>query len=89
MSTTNIELRNWLKRFPDDAEIKVLTSSEGFSCGQYYTNVYEEDLELPDVEIVDLTWMDKFPTVEFDISFDYDIPVCNGVKSITLGRKDD
>lgn len=84
--TTNKQLREWLSRFPDDALINVITSEESYFC--YQTNVAAsvQPMQLPDVQIEQLTWQDEFSTVQFDVTYDYDKECNDGVKSITLGR---
>lgn len=86
MTTTNKQLQDWLKRFPDDALIEVITSEEYSSGWSEYISVYHEDLELPDVTMSDLTSWGDFGHVSFDVKYDYDKGGCTDVKSITLGK---
>lgn len=84
--TTNKQLREWLSRFDDDAEISVVVGSRGYgySGDTYYTT----SLELPDVLPENISWSNSdFDTVEFtDIQYDYDQPCCTIVKEILLGK---
>ena len=84
--TTNKQLQEWLKRFPDDAEIKVLTSEDNSRHYSYIIDVYVGDIELPDVQMKELKWSTEFKNVVFDIEYDTDKQEASNVKSITLGK---
>jgi len=84
--TTNRQLRDWLKGFPDDCLINVVTTEDASRGYQMDVSVYSEIVELPDVEMTDLKSWSEFDHVHFDVKYDYDKEVCIGVRSITLGK---
>lgn len=83
---TNKQLQEWLKRFPDDATINVLTSEDNSRNYSYIIDVTVEDIELPDVQMNELKWSTEFKNVVFDIVYDSDKEETTNVKSITLGK---
>jgi hypothetical protein len=44
--TTRKELQEWLNQFPEDTEIEVITTHEGYGGWESYTSVYENSLDL-------------------------------------------
>lgn len=87
--TTNLQLREWLSRFPDDTEITVLTSEERAGYWDSYISVHHEDLTLPDITMDTLKGYEDFEHVCFDVVYDYDKEVATGVRQITLGKAHD
>lgn len=84
--TTNKQLQDWLKQFPDNVEIKVVSAEEVTRGYSSYANNYTVDMELPTIEMEDLTWASDFENVQFDVIYDYDEGKCVGLRSITLGK---
>lgn len=84
--TTNKQLQEWLSRFPDAAEIIVLTSEECKGHWDSYIDVCKDDLKLPDVTMGTLKGYDDFENVVFDVKYDYDKEIVTEVRSIQLGK---
>jgi hypothetical protein len=86
LMTTNKQLQEWLKRFPDDALIEVVTSEESKGHWESYIEASHEDLILPDIQVENLTWSQDFDNVVFDFNYDHEQPGKTIVKTITLGK---
>ena len=84
--TTNRQLRDWLKGFPDDAIINIVTTEEYYGGFYRDVSVYTDPLELPDIEMKDLKGWEDHGHVDFDVKYDYDKGGCYGINSITLGK---
>ena len=84
--TTNKQLQEWLKRFPDDTIIEVLTSDESRGSYYDYVSVSHETPTLPDVTMESLKSWEDFTHVVFDVVYNYADEVATGVRSITLGK---
>jgi hypothetical protein len=90
MPTTNKQLQEWLKRFPDDCTIDVVLAKERHHGYYQGHDIYETELVLPDTKQEDLKWSNStFDTLEFaDLHYEYDNPSATRVKRIILGRSD-
>lgn len=86
MTTTNIQLRNWLARLPDDTPISVITTRECAGHWNSYIDDSHEELDLPDVTMQTLKGWEDFPNVCIDVEYDYDKELAVGIRSITLGK---
>ncbi len=87
--TTNIDLQRWLARFPDDTAIKVMTTRHHRGSWHDNIDVYEDDLNLNDLEVNPIWAGHKmYPTYALSYNYDKDgeISTC---KEILFGYNDD
>jgi hypothetical protein len=86
--STNLELQQWLKRFPDDAKIEVVVGTRG--SVYYGDNYYQEELILPDVQQEDISWSNsEFDNVEFcGLDYNYEENSITRFKTICLGKSE-
>jgi hypothetical protein len=82
---TNKELQEWLKQFPDDANIEVITTTEmgGWEGGSL---VFESNLELGDVDLEEFYSFSATPTFELEGFRGVDDKIY--ITTIRLGRKE-
>lgn len=71
--STNKELQEWLKQFPDDTVVKVLTTSTYDYCYSTYTDVYE----------------DEFVPEKFDLKDAYSCYVSSKTFELSVKRQED
>ena len=85
MSTTNRQLQEWLKQFPDNANIEVITTeiNSGWEGGH---SAYEVDLELKRVEFPDFSRFYSQETFELEGWRDANDKVI--ATTIRFGRKE-